>query len=74
MKRYHSNRIMNSYETTADELIERIRKLIPANPHILEMQDAFDLFQVPGFDCDDLGPSLFQASWALSRAKELGPL
>lgn len=63
-----------SYETAADELVMRIRKLIPDNPSIVDMSDPWSLFKIPGFKCDDLQPSLFQASWALQKAKKLGPL
>jgi len=56
------------YSNTADLLVERIKALIPEHPQILEMKEPWDLFKVSGFDCDDLGPSLFQASWALAKA------
>ena len=52
-----------------DELVKRISELIPSHPEILEMDDAFSLFGVDGFKCDDLQPSLFQAQWALAKAK-----
>ena len=58
------------YESTADELKDRILKLIPDNPQILEMEDCWDLFKVEGFKCNDLQPSLFQAGWALAKAKQ----
>ena len=59
------------YETTARSLVERIVRLIPANPQIMQMKSAWDLFGVSGFDCADLQPSLFQASWALAKAKDV---
>ncbi len=59
-----------NYAATADTLVERIVALIPQHPEILEMSDPWKLFKVEGFDCKDIGPSLFQASWALARAKE----
>jgi hypothetical protein len=59
------------YEQTADELTMRILALIPKNPHILDMDDPWPLFKVRGFKCDDLGPSAFQASFALGKAKAL---
>lgn len=57
------------YSSTANELSDRIFKLIPENPQILEMEDCWDLFNIKGFNCKDLRPSMFQASYALSNAK-----
>ena len=62
------------YVKTADLMVERIRTVARTQPQILKLSDPWDMFKVPGFKCDDLEPSLFQASWALSKAKELGPL
>ncbi len=59
------------YESTANELVNRIRALVPDNPQILKMEDAWGLFKVPGFKCDDLAPSFSQACWALARARQL---
>ena len=56
------------YVSTAHELKKRITKLIPEHQEILSLESAWDLFKVPGFKCDDLQPSLSQASWALSAA------
>lgn len=58
-----------SYEKTADELTNRIFALIPDHPEILDIDSPWALFKVPGFDCKDLEPTLFQAGWALSAAK-----
>jgi len=57
------------YISTADQLVERIHALIPTHPEIMEMDDCWNLFKVEGFHCDDLQPTMFQASWALSEAK-----
>lgn len=57
------------YTSIADVLVERISALIPDHPEILTLEDAWGLFKVPGFKCDDLAPSLFQATRALSKAK-----
>lgn len=57
------------YEASANQLVERIKELIPTNPEILDMVDAWPLLQVNGFKCDDLQPSLYQATWALAKAK-----
>ena len=59
------------YESTANELSARILRLIDENPEIINMESAWDLFQVDGFDCSDLQPSLAQAGWALREAKRL---
>lgn len=61
----------DSYASTADQLVERIVALIPTHPEILRMNSAWDLFTVPGFECSDLQPSLYQASWALSKARSI---
>ena len=55
-----------TYESTADVLVERIAAL---GPQILAIDDPWTLFKVEGFKCSDLEPSLFQASWALEVAK-----
>ena len=57
------------YEQATNVLADRIAALIPKHPEILEMTDPFDLFDVEGFSCSDLDPSLGQASAALSAAK-----
>lgn len=57
-------------KSTADELVKRITDLIPTHPEILSLDDAWGLFKVEGFDCKDLGPTLFQAQWALAKAKK----
>ena len=58
------------YSATADELSARIEALIPAHPEVLTMTDPGALFQVPGFKCDDLGPTLAQAAFALRAAQQ----
>ena len=58
------------YESTANALVERIEKLIPNHPEILTMKNVFDLFRIPGFKCDDISPSLFQAQWAVGKARQ----
>ena len=61
---------VNAYESVAHELRDRILALIPHHPEILEMDSVWDLFDVDGFKCDDLGPSLAQAGWAFVAAKQ----
>lgn len=56
------------YTSTADALVNRI---VALGPQILDLRDPWQLFKVPGFTCDDLGPSLAQASWALGKAKSM---
>lgn len=58
-----------TYESTADELVRRIAALIPTHPEILQFDSPWPLFKVPGFKCDDIGPSLAQVSWALRKAQ-----
>lgn len=60
----------NFYEATADELTSRILKLIEINPVVLQLNDPWGLFKL-GLKCDDLQPTLFQASFALSKAKAI---
>lgn len=57
-----------TYESTANELANRITALIPDNPAILTMDSPFDLHDIPGFHCQDLDPSLAQAGAALRYA------
>lgn len=59
----------NQYASTADRLVDRIVALIPSHPEILALESPWGLFKVDGFKCDDIGPSLAQAAWALSKAK-----
>jgi len=68
------NKAIPIYENTAGSLVNRIRELIPCHPEIMDMSDPWALFNIEGFKCDDLAPSLAQASWALQRAKHLGPI
>ena len=57
------------YSEAADELTRRILALIPDHPEILTINEAWDLFKVPGFRCDDIGPSYMQAACALAQAR-----
>ena len=61
-----------AYTATADELTQRIIALFPTHPELLESRerDPWTLFDA-GLKCDDLQPSLFQANWALAKAREL---
>lgn len=56
-----------SYEQTADELMRRI---VALGPKILEIDDPWALFKA-GLQCSDIGPSLYQAGWALQQAKAI---
>ena len=58
------------YEHTANTLRDRILALISGHPEILEMREPSELYQIVEFNCNDLGPSLSQAQWALGRAKQ----
>lgn len=57
------------YTDTANELGRRILALIPSHPEILTLDSPFGLFKIDDFKCDDLQPSLFQASFALNWAR-----
>lgn len=59
------------YTDTADALVARIDALVPAHPEILTLTSAWELFRVPGFHCDDLQPSAFQAGWALAKVQAM---
>lgn len=58
-----------NYESTANELANRILALLPDHPELRTSTDPWQLFKVPGFKCDDLQPSLAQAAWALGEAQ-----
>jgi hypothetical protein len=60
---------MMNYTKVANELAERILKLIPNHLEILDFNSAWDLFKIDGLVVDDLEPTLYQASWALEVAK-----
>ena len=61
------------YASLCNELASRIASLGKSNPEIkqkiLAMDDAWDLFRIPGFQCGDLGPSMAQAYGALRAAQ-----
>jgi len=58
------------YASTAEKLVQRILDVAEEHPEILELSNPWEMFQVPGFRCDDIGPSLAQAGWALVEAKQ----
>lgn len=60
--------IQKIYQGIADELVMRILDLIPTHPEIMEMDSPWGLFKA-GLKCDDLQPTLGQASWALGKAQ-----
>ena len=66
------NTMTIGYETTANTIVERIAALIPIHPRILYLKSSWGLFSVPGFQsiCDDLRPSLAQASWAFNTIRK----
>jgi hypothetical protein len=61
--------IKQAYTDVALELRDRIVALIPEHPEILTITSAWDLWKVEGFKCDDIGPSMAQAMYALASAK-----
>ena len=56
------------YTETANALTQRI---VALGPRILDLTDAWQLFEVDGSKCDDLAPSMAQADYALSAAKSI---
>jgi hypothetical protein len=58
------------YTSLANALRDRILALMPDNPTLATMDDPWGLFKVPGFKCDDLGPTLAQAAFALRAAQQ----
>ncbi len=60
-----------NYEAAADKLVQRMLQTFEAHPDAAQLDDVWKMLKVPGFNCDDIGPSLFQAGWAFSMAKKL---
>lgn len=60
-----------AYEAAADVLVERILQSMREHPEAMNIMDPWDLFKVPGFKCDDIGPSFAQAAWAIGRARRI---
>ena len=58
----------SDYERTGNTLVDRIVALIPEHPEILDLDSPWDLFKC-GLKCNDLQPTLAQASAALGKAK-----
>ena len=58
------------YVSSAEEFKRRIIAEIPNHPAILDMESPWDLFKVKSLKSKDLGLTMFQASWALGRAKQ----
>jgi len=54
------------YVATANALVDRIKAL---GEQILPIKNPFDLFKL-GLKCDDLSPSLAQASFAMIEAQQ----
>ena len=57
------------YERAIEEFKNMIVAAIPNNMRILRMESPWDLFDIEGLKCDNLGLSLYQAQLALYRAK-----
>ena len=69
IKEYTSSPAAKAYEAAADKVVQRIAALVPSHPEILTIDDPWKLLKVPGFNVDDIGPSLFQVSWALRHVQ-----
>ena len=55
---------------TISTLAKRIFEKIPTNPEIMEITNAWELFNIEGLEIEDLQPSFAQARHALIRAQE----
>lgn len=55
------------YAHTADVLTQRI---VDLGTVVLDIDDPWQLFNIPGFNCKDLEPSLYQAGYALRAAQQ----
>lgn len=58
------------YEGTANALVLRMLESLLAHPEAAN-GDVWGMLKVPGFRCDDLQPSMFQAGWAFAKAKKM---
>lgn len=56
---------LNRYDGVVGALADQIRALLPLQPQVLQLEDPWGLFRVPGFNCEAFNPSLEQATWAL---------
>lgn len=65
---YAKSPAAEAYSNTADELVKRIVAL--GADVVLPMASPWDLFKTE-IKTEDLGPSLFQAAWALAKAKSI---
>ena len=61
----------SAYTSVVHELEKRILAMMPEHPELVGMTTPWPLFDVDGFDCEDLGPSMAQASAALRGAQLL---
>lgn len=57
-----------AYSNAADMLYERIKTFAETHPEVYNLKSAWGLFDI-GFECKDLKPSFYQASWALGKLK-----
>jgi len=64
-----SNMTEHYYQATIEILYERIVKLLPQHPEILEMQSPFELFKIKEFNTLGLDTTLAQAVAVLSKIK-----
>lgn len=59
------------YTATADRLVQRMLESFKEHPEAAKLDSVWDMLKVPGFQCDDIGPSHAQAGWAFNTAKRL---
>lgn len=57
---------MKQYQDSYNQLVERIRELAIKDSRVYTLESAWNLFDL-GLECEDLEPTLFQATSALKQ-------
>lgn len=65
-----NNYLEQQYINTANALVDKIADFAKTNPKVYSLKSPWDLFKL-GFKCDELQPSLYQATWALAKVQQL---
>lgn len=61
-----------AYNEAGEEVSRRILALLPEHPElaICDVEKGMRLLlEIPEFDVDDIGPTMFQVGWALQKAR-----